>query len=92
MTKSLTDLLGSVIKQYGLEHAMVRQQMPKIWAEVVGERIAKISTVRSFENGVLRVHVSEPTWRTEVTLRREEIRNKMNTRIGSEEITEIMLK
>lgn len=92
MTKSLADLLEGVVKRFGLEHAMLRERMPKYWADVVGPRIAQISQVRGFEGGVLRIHVTEPTWRSELTLRREEIRLQLNARIGTDAIKELQLK
>jgi predicted nucleic acid-binding Zn ribbon protein len=92
MTKPLSELLNSVIKRYGLERAMLRERLPRYWAEVVGPRVAAISMVRQFEGGVLRVSVSEPTWRTELTLRREEIRLKLNALIGEDAIQELQVK
>jgi predicted nucleic acid-binding Zn ribbon protein len=92
MTKSLADLLDGVIRRYGLEKAMLRERLPRYWSEAVGPRLAKISHVRSFEDGVLRVHVTEPTWRSELTLRREEIRLKLNARIGQDVIVELQVK
>ncbi|MCO6466643.1 MAG: DUF721 domain-containing protein [Bradyrhizobiaceae bacterium] len=91
MSKPLTDLLSGVVKQYGLESALLREQLPRIWAQVVGKRVATISTVRSFDGGVLRIHISEPTWRMELTLRKEELRLQMNERIGNDAIKELRL-
>lgn len=92
MTKSIADLLDGVVKRFGFEQALLKERMPQYWCEVVGSRIAQISSVRSFEGGVLRVHVTESAWRTELTLRSEEIRLKLNARIGSDAIQELQLK
>lgn len=92
MTKSLADLLDGVVKRFGLEQAMLKERMPTYWADVVGPRVAQISQVRGFEGGVLRVFVMEPAWRSELTLRKEEIRLKLNARIGSDVINELQLK
>jgi predicted nucleic acid-binding Zn ribbon protein len=92
MTTPLKDLLNDVIKRYGLEHAIIREQMPRIWAQMVGPRIARISEVRSFENGVLNVRVREAAWRSELMLRRELLRNQLNTDLGSEIVKEIIVR
>jgi len=92
MSTSLQSLLKGLVKRYGLENEMHRAKMPEYWAAVVGERIAHISEIRSFEYGVLRVHISEAPWRSEVTLRREDIRRQLNAHIGEELIKEIQVR
>ncbi len=92
MTKSLSELLTDVIRRYGLEHDLLRERMPVVWADVVGKRIAAISQVTSFENGVLTVRILTPAWRSEVMLRRDELRNQLNTRIGSDVVRELKVK
>lgn len=88
----LKDLLNDVIKRYGLEQAILKEQMPRLWAQLVGPRVARISEVQSFENGVLKVHVRESAWRSELMLRRELLRNQLNTDIGSEIVKEIIVR
>lgn len=92
MSTSLQSLLKGLVKRYGLEQEMQKQKMPEYWADVVGERIARISEIRAFEHGVLRVHISEASWRSEVTLRREDIRRQLNARIGEDLIHEIQVR
>jgi len=92
MSTSLQNLLKGLVKRYGLEKEMHRQRLPGYWAAVVGERIARISEIRSFEQGVLKVHISEAPWRSEVTLRREDIRRQLNAHIGEDLIKEIQVR
>ena len=92
MTKPLASLLRGVLRKYGLEKAMIKEQMPRHWAELVGTRVANISEVRSFENGVLKVHVTESTWRTELMLRREDLKRQLNAAIGEEAVKEIVIR
>lgn len=92
MTQSMKDLLQEVLQKYKLEPALHRARVPEYWRQVVGERIASMSEVRSFEGGVLRVHVREAVWRSELTLRREELRHKLNSLAGGEMIREIIIR
>jgi predicted nucleic acid-binding Zn ribbon protein len=92
MTTPLSHLLKGVLKKYGLEKAMVKEQMPRHWAELVGPRVAGISEVRSFEDGILRIHVRESAWRSELILRREELRRQLNNTIGEEAVAEIIFR
>ena len=92
MSASLRSVLKDLIRKKGWDKQLLKQQMPRYWAEVVGPRIAEISEVRSLENGVLRVHVQEAAWRSEVTLRREDIRLQLNENIGEHVVKEIIVR
>lgn len=92
MMRSLGDLLKDVVQRFRLQDELHRSRLPRYWAEIVGERVARLTEIRSFENGLLRVHVQEATWRSELMLRREEIRSQLNARIGSEMVREIVLR
>lgn len=92
MTRSLKDVVGEVLKKYKLEPALQRARLPEYWKHVVGDRIAGLTEIRAFENGVLRIHVQEAVWRSELTLRREEIRTKLNSLAGGEMVREIIIR
>lgn len=92
MSTPLSSILKSLVRKYGLEQALHEHRLPEYWAAVVGARIARISEIRSFENGILRVHITEAPWRSEVTLRREEIRLQLNAHIGEPLIREIQVR
>jgi predicted nucleic acid-binding Zn ribbon protein len=92
MSTAIGDILKQIVRKYGLESAMHKERMPTYWAEVVGVRIARISNVRSFESGVLTIRVMEAPWRSELTLRREELRTQLNARIGEDLIKEIVVR
>ena len=92
MTHSLGDLLKDVVQRFRLTDELHKTRLPRYWAEVVGERVASLTEIRSFENGILRIHVHEAPWRNELMLRREELRSQLNARMGSELIREIVLR
>lgn len=92
MTLSLGDLLKDVVQRFRLQDELHKSRLPGYWAEIVGERVARLTEIRSFENGILRIHVHEAPWRNELMLRREELRSQLNARIGSEMVREIILR
>lgn len=92
MTHTLKDLLGDVLKKYRLEPALHKARLPEYWRQTVGDRIAAISEIRSFEGGVLRIHVREAAWRSELMLRRDELRQKLNSLAGGDMVTEIIIR
>lgn len=92
MSLHISEVLKKFVRQYGLEQEILAQRMPSHWNNTVGEKIAAISEVQSFSNGTLRIHVSQAAWRNELTLRREELRTKLNAQIGNDVVAEIIIR
>lgn len=90
--QALSDLLRGWVKQHHLEGELAKSRLPKYWEAVIGEKLASRTAIKNFENGVLRVHVPEAAWRSELTLRREELRTKINALAGGELVREIIIR
>lgn len=88
----LRDLLRGFIKSRQLEAELLKARLPVYWEEVVGKGLAARTQIRSFEHGVLRVHVPEASWRSELILRREELRLSLNQRAGEDFVREIIIR
>lgn len=92
MIRSLGELLQGWLKNQRLEGQLHVSRLPKYWESVVGIKVAGRTAISSFENGVLRIHVSEAAWRSELTLRREELRKQINVLAGGEMVREIIFR
>ncbi len=90
--QSLGVLLRALMRERGLEGRLTAAAMPEIWAELVGPAAARVCRVLSCTHGMLRVEVRAAVWRAELQLRREELRQKLNERLGREFIREIVFK
>ncbi len=88
----LGTVLAELIRQHGLDKKIQAQSIPLYWEEIIGPNAAKTAKVKKVEFGKLIVEVGAPVWRTELMMRREEIRKKLNERLGSEMIKEIVLR
>jgi predicted nucleic acid-binding Zn ribbon protein len=89
---SLKTLMHQFLRERGLEHKIKELSVPTYWREAVGEQVDKVSTVKYFDDGKLFVEVRASVWRTELLLRREDIRRKINERCGSELVKEIIVR
>ncbi|MFN8362076.1 MAG: DUF721 domain-containing protein [Candidatus Kapaibacterium sp.] len=89
---SLKALMHQFLRERGLEHKIKELSVPEYWREAVGEQVDKVSTVKYFDNGQLYVEVRASVWRTELLLRREDIRRKINDRCGMELVQEIIVR
>ncbi len=92
----MAESIGALIKQWlrdnGYEEKVQENSVPGYWVDIVGEAVARQSTVERIEKGRMYVRVENAVWRNELAMRREEIRRKVNERFGTELVTEIILR
>jgi len=70
--------------------ARVKESEPIVhWEKIVGARIAAISKPEKVQRGVLIVKVSDPVWRYELSLRKQDVIQRIHTVTGSTDIKEI---
>ncbi|MBU3699090.1 MAG: DUF721 domain-containing protein [Candidatus Kapabacteria bacterium] len=89
---ALSDLLKNFINTRHLDGELDKTRIPKYWQEVVGKGLAERTEIRSFDNGVLRIHVPEAPWRSELNLRRDELRRSINHLAGKDLVNEIIFR
>ena len=92
----MTESIGSAIKEWlrknNLEQKVAQESVPLYWKEIVGEILAKNTEVEKIENGKMFLKTQNSTWRTEIIIRSEKIRKKVNIHFGSEVILEIIVR
>lgn len=70
--------------------ARVRESEPIVhWEKIVGPRIAGVTTPEKVQRGVLIVRVSDPVWRYELSLRKQDVISRIHKVTGSDEIKDI---
>ena len=91
-TTSLGAALHQLIERLGYTTRLQEQQAVEVWAEVVGETIAKVTEPVSVADGVLTVKVNNPTWRNELTYLKPDILTKLNHRLARKVVSDIVFK
>jgi len=86
---SLKEVMGGLIKRLGLDEELRAWQAVLKWKEIVGEKVVKYAKAVEVKDGVLYISCPNPTWRTQLTLMREEIISKANELLGKRLIREI---
>jgi len=76
--KKLGEVIEHLIKSEGIEKPILQSKALTDWEEIVGKKIAKHSTPEEVKHGVMMVKVETPVWRNELTLRKNEILEKLN--------------
>jgi len=90
--KPLADLLDEGLKGLGLGDRLRELDIWRFWPEVVGETIASRAQPLRIINGVLTVAVSSGPWMQELSFLKSVMKQKLNSRLGSEIVQEIVLK
>lgn len=85
-------ILDKTIKNLGLEHRMKEERILQIWPDIVGEEISKHTRPLYIHKGTLFVGVDNPIWSNEVSLLKEEIKERLNQKTKKEVVKGICLK
>jgi hypothetical protein len=85
-------LLDWVCKEFNLDTGLKIQKVFEVWDEVVGETIAKKAKPEIIRNRVLVVKVSSSPWLQELQFMKEQIRDKLNEKIGEKLIDDLFFQ
>ena len=83
-------VLQNMIREMGLSNPLQKYRALEIWPEAVGERISRITEAKRFSDGKLIVEVKNAAWRNELHFYKEEIKEKVNRKLGTETVKEIL--
>ena len=62
------------------------------WETIVGEQIAKVAKPQRIDNRILLVAVASAPWRAELSMRRREIIEKINSAVGKKVLQDIRFR
>ena len=89
--KSIGNILGHLIQDFGIEKSIKGYQALTIWSEIVGKRIAEISEPVKIRNGKLFIRVKTDSWRNELIYHKKDITDRLNASLGSVVVKDIVL-
>lgn len=85
----LKDILADLMRSGTLPFNPLDASIWKVWEEVVGPAISKNAQPSWIKNGRLRVRVSNPIWRQELEFVEEDMRQKLNNKLGRKAVEKI---
>jgi hypothetical protein len=89
--RRLRDILDPLARRVGIDAGVVTGRVWSEWDGIVGQDIAEHAQPTSLRRGVLRVRTDSPVWATELTYLSEEIRRRVNERLGRDEVTVVKI-
>lgn len=84
--------LRDALKEYGMERKVREHELLVRWSELAGAAVAKHATPTRFKDGVLHLHVPDAAWRQELSLRRDELRKKLNEALHEDLVLDVVVR
>jgi len=86
----LSEVLNKLIFNLGIEKGILQGQAFTLWDEVVGGINAKKAKPIKIDRGKLLVRTTDSTWRQELFYQKNEIIRKLNIRLRSDVVKDII--
>lgn len=87
--KNIKDLVMQNLRENGLETPLLQKRLIDAWPGVAGPSVARFTREVTIYNQVLYVKLSSPVLRTELSMRRQTLIDKLNHIVGARIITDI---
>ncbi len=91
-TKSLGDLLGEYIRQNGIENRLQEVDVVEYWNELLGPVMIRFTRNIRISKGVLYVELTSSVVRAELMMMREDLRNRINQKMGRDIVRQIIFR
>jgi len=88
----MDELLKEFMKRIPHRTKLQRGMVLHVWPDVVGEKIAAVSKNLHFEGNRLVLEVDNSAWRHEIHMKRFSITKKLNEKVGSKVVQEIIVR
>ena len=90
--KELKEILGEYLKGDDFKEINNTISIQIAWEKTVGNPIIKNSKIESFNNGIIKIKVSNSIWRNELSLQKQDILDKLIKLEPNLNIKKIILK
>jgi len=85
------DVLADLVQRLDFRDRLREHAVFTVWAEVVGDLLAAKTEPARIEDGKLFVRVANSTWMQELQFLKDEIRGRLNHRLGAAVVRDIFL-
>ena len=89
---SLSDLLAEVFRRGGMKRGVRRAEAVLLWPQVVGADVAKFTTAKSLQDGVLFVEVSDSETGMHLTWQRQRFLAVYRSKFGVKDVRDILFR
>jgi len=90
--RKLGSVLPALLEKLGLSGGIRNHQLLDRWGEIVGPKIAEVTSAERLTDGKLWISVSHPAWRTELTFIKQDLIDKVNAAFGEKIVHDIIFR
>ncbi len=90
--KSIAEIIGDFMQQEDIETAVLEQKALRLWPQVVGQGINRLTTERYVDDGVITVKIASASLRNDLMLSRSNLIAQLNDLVGKPVIKEIIFR
>lgn len=83
-------LIRQYMRQVGLESPLNEYRLIQAWQKVLGSDVAIYTSDLFIKNQILHVHITSSIIRQELMMKRDKIKNDLNTHVGAQVIANII--
>lgn len=87
--QSVKDLILRNLREQGLEMPLQQKRLVEAWPLVAGPVIARYTLNTYIYNQTLYVRLSNPALRADLSMRRQELTQRLNDYVGEQVITDV---
>ncbi len=87
----LDEIVNQLLRQEGLETPLNERRLIDAWETVAGATIARYTTEKFIRNQVLFVNILNPALRSELSMMKTQLVDRLNAVIGARVITDIRI-
>ena len=91
-TITLAEAVNDYIREMNLGEKLSEVTIINSWDEIVGKAISSRTTKIFIKDHVLHIHLNSSVVRNELLMLREALKEKLNSKVGSEVIRDIVLR
>ena len=88
----MDELLKEFMKRIPHRTKLQRGMVLHVWPEIVGDKIAAVTKNLHFEGNRLVLEVNNSAWRHEIHMKRFSIVKRLNEKVGSKVVQEIVVR
>jgi len=86
---NINDLVNLFLRQNGLEMPLLQKRLIDAWGKVAGKVIDRYTEEKYISHQVLFVKISRPALRSDLSMMRTELVNRLNQEVGARIIIDI---
>ena len=87
--QSVKDIILQALREQGLETPLHQKRLVEAWPQVAGPVVARYTLNTYIYNQTLYVRLSNPALRADLSMRRQELTQKLTAVVGEQVITDV---